>query len=229
MRFLSCSLAVAALFLTAGAADAATRSWPATGFERVDLRAAADVAIRTGTGFAVQADGDPRLLELLTVDVRQGTLTIGWRDHGHPVNVHQAPHITVTLPRLAGVALSGAGAIAVDKVDAPAFAADMSGAGTIRVAQLHTGRAQLTMAGAGEIVLAGTTDQIDARVSGVGSLDATALAARAGRLTVSGTGGIKARVDGPVDASMSGIGHIEVAGHPRCTVHKSGLGSIRCG
>ena len=46
---------------------------------------------------------------------------------------------------------------------------------------------------------------------------------------MSGTGSIRAQVNGPVDVTMSGMGHVEIGGSPRCTVHKSGLGNVRCG
>ena len=228
MRLLLCSLA-AALLLPAGA-NAATRDYPARDFDHVDLRAAADVTITAGPRFSVHADGDPRLVERLTADVRSGTLVLGWRPNSGSVETHNATlHIAITMPRVAGAGVSGAGGITIDRAEAPAFTADIGGAGTIRVGQLRSDRADLTMGGTGTISVAGATGQLDARVSGTGSIDAAQLAARGARATISGTGKIHARVDGPVDVTMSGIGHVEIDGHPRCTVHKSGLGSVRCG
>lgn len=227
MRILVCSFAAIGLAFGAAGTQAATRDWPASGFDKVDLRAAANVTILTGPRFAVHAEGDPRLLDRLTANVRQDTLSLGWQDHD--THIHgQSPHISITMPRLAGAALSGAGAMTVDRVEGSNFSAEVGGAGTIRIATLHTERATLTMGGTGEIVVTGTTGQLDAQVSGVGSIDAGGLAARAGRLGMSGTGQIRARIDGPADVALSGLGHVDVAGHPRCTIHKSGLGSVRC-
>lgn len=228
MRFVLCSFIAAGLALGSSGAQAATRDWPANGFDKVDLRAAADVTIRTGPRFTVHAEGDPRLLDQLTADVRAGTLTLGWRDHD--IRTHgQSLHVSITMPRLTGTGLSGAGTMTVDRVEAPNFSANVGGAGKIRIAALHVQRASLAMGGTGEIVVAGTADQLDARVSGLGSIDAGGLTARAGRLGMSGTGQIRARIDGPADVTLSGMGHIDVIGHPRCSIHKSGLGSVRCG
>ena len=231
MRILLCSIAAAGIAASAtSGAQAATRDWPASGFDRVDLRAAAEVAIRNGPGFSVHAEGDPRLIERMTANVHQGTLTLGWQDRDESISLHNSRlHITVTMPRLAGVGLSGAGTMTIDRVETPQFAADVGGAGTIRIASLRAERTTLTMGGTGEIVVAGTTGQLDARVSGVGSINATNLAARAGRVGMSGTGQIHAQIDGPADVTLSGLGHVEIVGRPRCTVHKSGLGSVRCG
>ena len=231
MRLLLCSLTATALAtLAPSAASAAVRDYPARDFDHVDLRAAAEVTITAGPRFSVHADGDPRLLERLTADVRGGTLVLGWQPHSGSVETHDKPlRIAITMPRVAGAGVSGAGSIAIDRAEAPAFTADIGGAGTIRVGTLRSNRADLSMGGTGSISVAGTTGRIDARVSGVGSIDAGALAAREGRATMSGTGQIRAQVNGPVDVTMSGMGHVEIGGHPRCTVHKSGLGTIRCG
>ncbi|HLZ78997.1 MAG TPA: head GIN domain-containing protein [Sphingomonas sp.] len=230
MRLLLCSFAALALAFGTAETQAATRDWPVNGFDKVDLHAAAEVTIQTGPRFAVHAEGDPRLLDRLSVSVRGGTLTLGWQDHDASIHTHGQPlHVSITMPRLVGAGLSGAGTMAVDRVEAPNFFADVGGAGTIRIATLHAQHTTLAMGGTGEIVVAGTTDQLDARVSGVGSIDAGGLTARAGRLGMSGTGQIRAQIDGPADVTLSGLGHVDVVGHPRCTIHKSGLGGVRCG
>ena len=230
MRFLLSSFAALGLTLGSAGAQAATRDWPVNDFDKVDLHAAAEVTIQTGPRFAVHAEGDPHLLDQLTATVRGGTLILGWRDHDTSIQTRgQSPHVSITLPRLVGAGLSGAGTMTVDRVAAPNFSADVGGAGTIRIATLHSQHASLAMGGTGEIVIAGTVDQLDARVSGVGSIDAGNLAAHAGRLGMSGTGQIRARIDGPADVTLSGLGHVDVTGYPRCTVHKNGLGSVRCG
>jgi hypothetical protein len=214
--------------LATTAATAATRDFPARDFSQVDLRSAADVTIRTGAGFSVHADGDPQLVDRLTADVRHGVLVLGWKP-GSWAHSSSDLHVAITMPRTTSVAIGGAGSIDLDRGAGPAFGASVAGAGTIRVAALQAERTVLAMSGTGHIAVAGTTGQLDAHASGVGSIDAEALAARSATLSMSGTGQIHARVDGPVEASMSGIGHIAVDGHPNCTVHKSGLGDIRCG
>ncbi len=230
MRFLLRSFAALGLVFGSAGAQAATRDWPLNGFDKVDLHAAAEVAIQTGPRFVVHAEGDPRLLDRLTANVSGSTLTLGWRDHDTDIRTHgRSLHVSITMPRLTGAGLSGAGTMTVDRVETPNFSADVGGAGTIRIATLRAQHTSLAMGGTGEIVVAGTTGQLDARVSGVGSIDAGSLNAGAGRLGMSGTGQIRARIDGPADVTLSGLGHVDVIGHPRCTVHKSGLGSIRCG
>ena len=223
-------LALVVLLLSAAVpACAAERDFPNAGFDKVDLAAAAKVDVHTGDRFAVHASGDPRWLDLLNIRVVQGTLVIGWTHDHINMSGHDPLRIQVTMPRISGATLSGAGAIAVDRADGPDFSATIRGAGTIDLPALHANQARFEMGGAGKITAAGSAGSVDAHVRGFGSIELAGLAARAGRFDMSGTGSIKARVDGPADALMNGVGSIDVIGNPRCTVHKNGLGSVHCG
>ena len=215
---------------TAMPAIAADRSFPATGFDKVDLAAAATVDVRTGGAFAIRAEGDQRLLDRLDIEVRNGTLIVGWR-RGPALQLERKDnlHIAITMPRISAATVSGAGTLSIDRVEVPDFAATLRGAGTLRLVSLRARQVRLDMNGAGQIVAVGSAEQIEAHLNGVGSIDAAQLPARAGRLTMSGTGSIKARVNGPADVTMAGIGRIEVRGQARCAIHKSGLGSVDCG
>jgi hypothetical protein len=221
-------LALSSALLAALPAVAATRDFPARGFDKVELKSAATVAITTGPGFAVHAEGDPELVRRLTADVQGNRLVLGWLPGGS-VRGNNDLHVAITMPRVAGAAISGAGTMTIDRVDGPDFAGDVGGAGTIRVGQLRAAHTALAMGGTGQIVVAGRTARLEAKVSGVGSIDAANLAADAGSFAMSGTGHISARVNGPAAVNLSGMGSVVVAGNARCAVQKSGLGSVRCG
>ena len=223
-------LMLAAFLLSAAApAFAAERDFPNVGFDKVDLAAAAKVDVHTGSRFAVHASGDPKWLDLLNIRVVQGTLVIGWTREHINMNGHDPIHIQITMPRISGATISGAGTINVDRAEGPEFAAVIRGAGTIDLPVLHADRVRFEMGGAGKITAAGSAGSVDAHVRGFGAIEAAGLTARAGKFDMSGTGSIKARVDGPADAMMNGVGSIDVVGNARCTVHKSGLGSVHCG
>jgi len=222
-------LAVLLLGTAAGSASAAERDFPNAGFDKVDLAAAAEIDVHTGGRFAVHASGDPKWLDLLNVHVVQGTLVIGWNRRHVSMNAHHPIRIQVSMPRISGATISGAGTIRIDRAETPDFAAVIKGAGTIDLPALHAERAHFEMGGAGKITAIGSAGSVDARVGGFGALELAGLAAREGRFDMAGTGSIKARVNGPADVAMNGVGSVDVGGNPRCSVHKSGLGSVRCG
>jgi hypothetical protein len=218
------------LALSATAASAAVRDFRIGGFDKVDLAAAATVQIRSGGAFAVRADGDDDLIRRLDVRVRQGTLVIAWLPDQAPHNMrNQRLNITVTMPRVAGASVSGAGTIGVDRADAPSFAGRVGGAGTLRIGMLKVGQASLDVSGTGSLEAAGTADRLVMHLTGVGSIKAGTLTARAGLIDMSGTGSVTARVNGPVEVKLSGLGSVSVLGQPQCVVRKSGWGSVRCG
>jgi hypothetical protein len=220
----------AGLALSATAASAAVRDFRIGGFDKVDLAAAATVQIRSGGAFAVRADGDNDLIRRLDVRVRQGILVIAWLPDQAPRNIrNQQLNIAVTMPRVAGASVSGAGTIGIDRADAPSFAGRVGGAGTLRIGMLKTQQASLDVGGAGSLEAGGTADRLVTRLTGVGSIKAGTLTARAGLIDVSGTGSVTARVNGPVEVKLSGLGSVSVLGQPQCVVHKSGWGSVRCG
>jgi len=227
MRGAGLFLLVAGLAGLAAPASAAARDFPLSGFDRVDLSGVAEVAVHTGAGFAVHAEGDPDAVDALLVEKRGTVLVVGHKPGAH--DIRGRVRVAVSLPRLAAVAVSGAGSLAVDRVAAPDFVADLGGTGTLRLPAVAVERLRVRLSGAGSAVLAGRAGRIDLDLSGTGSIDARALKAGGGRLASSGVGSIQAQVDGPVDVNASGIGSIKVGGRPACTVHRSGMASVHCG
>jgi hypothetical protein len=216
--------------LAAAPATAAARDWKISGFDKVDLAAAATVQVRAGGAFAVRANGDGDLVSRLDIRVRQGTLVIAWLPGQEPHNIHNEHlNVTVTMPHVAGAAVSGAGTVDVDRAEGPGFAGRVSGAGTLKVGALKAGQTSLDVGGTGTLEATGGTDRLIVHLTGVGSIKAGGLAARAGLIDMSGTGSVTARVNGPVEVKLSGLGSVDVLGQSQCVVHKSGWGSVHCG
>lgn len=226
MRSLAVSALLAAALTAVTPAAAATRDFPLTNFDRIDLGGVADVSVHTGN-FAVHADGDPDTVAALLVENRRGTLFIGFRPGTHLSR--GKVRIAVSMPRIVAAEASGAGSLAVDRVGGPGFTATLSGTGSLRLPAVQVDRLKVAVSGAGSALVAGRAGSIDLDLSGTGGIDAARLRARGGRIAVSGVGAVHALVDGPVDVSASGIGSVTVTGHPACTVHRSGIGAIHCG
>jgi hypothetical protein len=243
-------VALAALTACSSSASAQTetRDYPLSGFDRVDLAAAGDVTVTNGPRFSIHAEGDADAIERLEPVVRDSTLVLGWKKGFHIGRGHQKLRIAVTMPRVAGATLSGAGSVTVDKaggqtvdaalsgsgkiivrqIAAQTAALHISGSGDITAGQVDAKMAALHISGSGHIVTAGRADRIEAHVSGVGSIEAQKLAAHDGDLHMSGSGSIEAHADGTVNAQVSGVGSIDVTGGAHCTTRKSGVGSIDC-
>jgi hypothetical protein len=173
-------------------------------FDRVDLGGAATLNVRRGSRASVVVHADDAVLHRVETIVRDGELVI--TTHG---SFTTATPITVdvTTPTLSGVSLTGTGTIDVEDVDAPDFVVDTTGTGSLTA----TGHA----------------DRLHADLTGSGRMDLRRLAARDAIADVSGTGVIVVYATDSLDASVSGVGSVVVAGKPQhLTEHVSGAGMI---
>ena len=130
MTLIRTSIFAAAVALGASVAQAETRSFPATGFDRVGSSGPWDVSIATGKAASVRAEGATEDLDRMRIEVRDGALEIGskkrmwsgWKNMGKV-------RVWVTMPSLRAVGVAGSGDVTVDKANAKAFKASVAGSG----------------------------------------------------------------------------------------------------
>lgn len=202
-------------------------------FDRLVLATGGTLDVRVGPAFTVQATGPAAALEQLRVVMEKGALRIERRDSAEPsaeqAVLERQVRVSVTLPRLAGVTLGGAGQIAVDRIAGGDFDATLGGSGRIGLGRLEVGRARITIGGSGDVTAAGRADSIAVTVGGSGRLDAPGLRAGRAAITSVGTGSIRASIDGPASVSVIGSGSIDLGANARCAVTRQGTGTVRCG
>lgn len=223
--------------LLAGAAmpaSAATRTFPVGGFDRVENAGPFDVRVHVGGAPSARADGPQEVLDRLKIEVRGGTLwigtkpgswTSGWSWFGH----HDKTVIDVVAPALKGVAVSGPGDLAVDHARAQTFDATVSGPGDIKIGFLETVDAHFEVSGPGTITVAGHASRSNMSVSGPGDIHGKDFISLDLNVDVGGPGGITTAAVHNANGSVSGPGDVHISGHPRCSISKSGPGTVRCG
>lgn len=177
-----------------------------TDFSRIELRTIGQVIITTGDAAAVHIRAEDNLVPLVETNVRGGWLVIE-----SPPNTTLSPtrtiEITVTMPELAEIKLSGAGLIQADSVTA---------------ASLTT-----SIGGSGNVILSGSVDRQTVDVSGAGTYDAYELASREATVNLSGTGNVLLYVSATLKATVSGIGNVLYRGDPSVAQNVTGTGSVR--
>ena len=208
-----------------GVPNVETRRFDVAGFDAIDLTGSDDVRVVRSDSVSVVASGDPRAVAALMVTVDRGTLRISrkpgrWQDRGATV--------TVTVPSLRAATLSGSGAMDVGAM-ATTFDARLPGSGELTLRDLHGETVRMELAGSGDLTASGTVRQADIRLAGSGDIDARALAVRDLSVDLGGSGTVRAQASDTASLSIGGSGDVTVAGHPRCTVRKSGSGTVRCG
>jgi pectate lyase len=205
-----------------------SRSYAATGFTQVDLRGPDNVDVKTGSAFAVTAEGEAKVLDTLDIRVVDGTLRIGRKDRdGGWFSNDQGARIHVTLPRLSGASVAGSGDLSVDKADGD-FDAAVAGSGNLSIAALRAGALELSVAGSGDLSVAGTADKLEANIAGSGNIEAGKLSAARAEVSIAGSGDVRAMVKGPAEVSIVGSGDAELTGGAKCEVSALGSGEARC-
>jgi len=207
------------------------RSFNVGAFDRVALAGSYDVVVTVGGAAAVRAEGDSERLERLEIRVEDGQLRIGsrgrrgwsWGGRRGRVTVH------VTVPALAGAAVTGSGDMRIDRVEGRAFTASIAGSGDLEVAALRVEQASFSIAGSGNVRAAGTAARAEISIAGSGDADLAAVESRTAEVTVMGSGDARLRATETASVTLMGSGDVSVTGGARCSINKRGSGDVHCG
>jgi hypothetical protein len=171
-----------------GSGNVVTESRPVSGFSAVAVGGNAELFIeQTGTE-SLTVTTDDNLLRYLSVEVSNGMLDLTTTDPFTQLRPTKGVVYKLTVRRLNDLAVSGRGSVHVDNVDADRLDISISGAGRVaaqgsasdlqlsisgvgryRGADMASKRTRVNISGAGHAVVA-PHDELDARISGVGTV-----------------------------------------------------------
>ena len=177
-----------------------SRTVPA--FRSVDLAGSINVVIRVGEPRSVRVYGDDNLIDRVTTDVSSTTLVIGTTPGSYATT--SPMRVEVTVPSLNELTLSGSGTVMATGIEGPRLTVTIPGSGVVRAS--------------------GSTEELDAMVSGSGQAELDGVDARVVQAVVSGSGEIVVTAVESLDASVPGSGSIVYTGEPT-SVTKSVTGS----
>lgn len=201
-------------------------------FERLRVEGPFRVVVTAGRSPAARVSGDARQIERVEVRLDGTTLVVRpaigrWQEE--PATTATPLAITLATPNLNGATVIGGGEVTVAGGRAARLDLAVTGAGSIALTGAVTEQANATVIGAGRIALAGRAGKARLLVNGPGRIDAAGL----------DTGELTVRVDGPGEAlararyaatvTNLGLGHVAVAGTPRCVVNSNAGGPVECG
>jgi hypothetical protein len=173
-------------------------------FDRIEIAGVYELEVTVGADFSVNVSGPEDELARVEASVENGRLVLDQRERQRGEKRwrnHKGVTAKVTLPALAGVEASGVVDGDVTGVSAEAF--------------------EVVISGVGDMTLTGECGDLDANVSGVGDLNAEGLKCKNVDIDVSGVGSASVYASESVEASVSGMGDIDVSGSPK-NVEKNG-------
>lgn len=176
-------------------------------FTEIRVEGSMNVLVKQGDTVKVVAKDYANILPYLDIRVVGNALVIDYEDNAWINN--SAGEVTVTLPKLTGVELTGSG--------------DIGTIGNFNFTDLS-----LNITGSGNFSFAGTCKTLNTRISGSGDIRAYDLPTEAITARISGSGNMQLNATRTLDATISGSGDIIYKGNP-ATVTKSisGSGSVR--
>ena len=204
---LTLSLAAATL-LAALQAQAAEQTRDVPPFSTIANSGTMNLTIEVGKPQSVVASGSDEFVADVQTEVVDGELRIHVRRDPINSGVHWDDRkLTIAVPRLSAVSMSGAGAMTITHMSGDNLAVRFAGAGSFKAD--------------------GTVRRLTLDVGGVGSIDTRELHADSASVNVGGVGSVRVWASQRLDASVGGVGSLTYYGDPK-TVNTSGggLGSI---
>lgn len=185
-----------------------------SGFDRVSFEGFGKLIITHGSEESLTIEAEDNILPRIETKVRGGTLEIGfdsdsWHDIVRPT---KSITYTLTVKTMDGIALSGAGSIEANGIDAEHFDVELSGAGSIEISGF-AGTQEINVSGAGAYDSAELqSESIDVNISGAGS--ATVWATESLDVNISGVGNVSYYGDPQVREVITGLGNLKSLGSP---------------
>jgi hypothetical protein len=192
-------------------------------FQVVALEGVGTLVIEQGETESLTIDAEPKVLERIATEVRDGRLTIR---PDRSFETREPITYFLTAKQLNGIELAGAGRVEAAQLSSDQFRIDGSGAGGVVIDNLTANTLDVTAAGNVQAELAGTVDSQSVAVSDAATYAAADLASRLASVTASGASHATVNVSESLDAHVSGAARVEYIGDPAVTEDVSAAGRL---
>ncbi|HYX47333.1 MAG TPA: DUF2807 domain-containing protein [Sphingomicrobium sp.] len=219
----------AAIFAIAAPAQAATRNFGITGFDKIRVDGPYRVTLTTGVPPFARASGSASALDGLTIEVRDDTLIVhsnldSWG--GYPGKDVGPVEVSLGTHELSAAWLNGSGSLSINHVQGLKFGLSVQGSGSADIAQAAVDQFDVSILGTASARLAGQAGKITAVVRGISTLDASGLSIKDATLGAEGAATIAADISGSVKVDASGPATVRLTGGPACTLQVSGSATV---
>ena len=222
-------LLAAAIFAIAAPANAATRNFGITGFDKIRVDGPYKVKLTTGVAPFASASGSAAALDGLSIDVRDDTLIVhtnldSWG--GYPGKDVGPVEISLGTHELSAAWLNGSGSLSINHVEGLKFGLSVQGSGSADIAQADVDQFSISVLGTASARLAGDAGKVTAVIRGISTLDAAKLSTKDATLGADGAATIAADISGTVKVDANGPATVRLTGGPSCTLQVSGSASV---
>lgn len=169
-----------------GSGNVVTETRAVSGFDEIVVLGSGDVVVSVTGTESLLVEAEDNIMPLLTTEVKGGRLELGSKSS---FSTNRGINYTITVVSLDGVEINGSGDVTATGIDADSFAVEINGSGNVEVtgtsaqldvavsgsgdydgADLVAATGKVTISGSGQAVV-NVTDDLEARVSGSGSIE----------------------------------------------------------
>lgn len=212
------------------AGPASSQGFDLSGFTGVKVAGPDDVTIRRGDDFSIVARGPQAVIDELQIELDGDMLSIGRKKSNlRFTGGEDAVTVTVIMPALSALRLTGSGEVEADAVNGDTVEAILTGSGDLNIAALNGKAAKLRITGSGDLKVGGGTIAAgEYDVTGSGSIEAGGLAAKTLDVSIAGSGDVDAKASDSADIMILGSGNATIGGGGKCSTRTLGSGNAIC-
>ena len=185
-------------FQQSGEGAVQTQSRQADAFSRIEVDAGIGITVSVGEAQSIVVSAQENILPVISTEVEDDTLRIG---STQPFTTSEAVNVTVVVPTLDGISLSGGSQGQVEGVDG--------------------GSLDLELGGGAGLAVTGVSSTVALEASGGSDVDLEGLQANAVTLDVSGGSNVTVQASDEVTGSASGESRVTVLGDAQVDVEVS--------
>ncbi len=210
-----------------GSGNVVTDSRSVSGFSRVILSGAGDMALTQGDSESLTVEAEDNLLPYIKTEVANGTLTISQdAGPGRAIRTTKPIKYYLTVKDLSALTLSGSGGISATRLNLTTLELSLSGSGNVQLAGLALTTLTAGLSGSGNADLSGQANDQQVTISGSGEYRAGNLDTNQAQVQVSGSGTATVWARNTLEVTISGSGSVGYYGSPDVTRAITGSGKV---
>jgi hypothetical protein len=174
----------------------------------------------------IRISADDNLLPLVTTEVKNGRLIVGFKDNT-TIDTKNPLKVTITTPKPDFLGASGAADVTAKVAASESFEIEASGASQANVSGIETSKLVVKASGASRMTMAGRAKSAKVELSGASQIHSKELTTEELHADLSGASHGDVQATASVRADLSGASSLNVAGNPpKQAVETSGASSI---
>jgi hypothetical protein len=210
-------------------ADAGTRNFGVSGFDRVRVDGPFKVRVTTGVAPFAVATGSAGALDAVALDVQGRTLVVhnarsSWG--GYPGESKGPVEISIGTHELEAAWVNGSGSLAINKATGLLFSLSVQGSGLASIGSAAVDQLKISISGSAGVNIAGTAPRLTATLQGMSTLDASSLSVKDATISAQGPATVKANVSGTAKVDIRGAAAVTLTGSPACVVKSEGSATV---